>query len=255
MAKGILGNWIVKNLVWAVVFVLALVLAVTVVLGVFTHHGQKIAVPDMTNLTVAEATRLAEDNGIVALVTDSVYVRRMEKGAVYSQNPKAGMTVKKGRKIRLTINAVVPKQVTMPDLVGLSMRQAKAELASRGLALGQLVYVSDIATNNVLKQVYRNREIKAGTTVPSGAVVDLVVGLNSEDSKTFIPNVVGMKYLRAVDVIHDNSLNINRLTFDAAVKTYSDSLNAVVTSQAPGASSLPVPMGQDVSLRLALPDE
>jgi len=245
MAKGIPGNWIVKNLIWAVVAVLAVVLAVTLALGAFTHHGQKIAVPDMTNMSVAEAQRLAADNGIVALVTDSVYVRRMEKGAVYSQNPKAGMTVKKNRKIRLT----------MPDLVGLSMRQAKAELASRGLSLGQLVYISDIATNNVLKQLYRNREIKAGTTVPSGAVIDFVVGLNSEDSKTFIPNVVGMKYLRAVDVIHDNSLNINRMTFDPAVKTYSDTLNAVVTSQAPGASSLPVPMGQDVSLRLALPAE
>ena len=78
MGKGVLGNWIVKNLLWAVVAVLALVIVISLALGAFTHHGQKIAVPDMTNLSVAEATRLAEDNGIVVLVTDSVYVRRME---------------------------------------------------------------------------------------------------------------------------------------------------------------------------------
>ena len=54
------------------------------------------------------------------------------------------------------------KKVSMPNLVGYSMRQAKAELNSRGLSLGKLIYVSDIATNNVLKQIYRNREIRPG---------------------------------------------------------------------------------------------
>ena len=38
----------------------------------------------------------------------------------------------------------------MPNLVGLSMRQAIAELQSRGLVLGKLVYVEDLATTNVL---------------------------------------------------------------------------------------------------------
>ena len=53
----------------------------------------------------------------------------MKRGAVFSQNPKPGSEVKKGRKVSLTINSVLPKKVTMPSLVGFSMRQAKAELS------------------------------------------------------------------------------------------------------------------------------
>ena len=176
----------------------------------------------------------------------------MAKGAVYSQNPKAGSQVKKGRRILLTINALHSKKVTMPNLVGYSMRQAKAELNSRGLTLGKLTYVSDIATNNVLRQVYNNREIKPGKQIESGAVIDLVVGLNPTDNQTYIPDLKGMKYLRAVDAIHDNSLNIRKVSFDSNVRTYADSLNAVVYRQSPTASNAPILMGSDVSIYLSL---
>ena len=131
------------------------------------------------------------------------------------------------------------------------MRQAKAELMSKGLTLRKLLYVEDIATNNVLKQLYRNREIKPGRMIESGAEIDLVVGL-SEDNQTIVPDVTGMKYLRAVDAIHDNSLNINGLRFDKGIRTYSDSLDAVVYRQVPEPSDMSVTMGSDVTLYLKL---
>ena len=176
----------------------------------------------------------------------------MEKGAVFSQNPAAGSHVKKNRLIRLTINAINAKQVSMPNLVGYSMRQAKAELSSKGLALGKLIYVSDMATNNVLKQQYRGADIRTGTMIDSGSEIDLVVGLNDYDNQTRVPNVVGMKYTRAVDAVHDNSLNVARTTFDDSVKNYNDSLNAVVFRQSPSASSAPIGMGGEVSLFFTL---
>ena len=165
-------------------------------------------------------------------------------------NPEAGSHVKKGRRILLTINAVNPKSVTMPNLVGYSMRQAKAELLSRGLQLGKLIYVNDIATNNVLSQLYRNSEIEPGTSIESESVIDLVVGLNSSDNITYIPYVVGTRYLNAVNSIHDNSLNIEKLYFDSTVKDYSDSLDAVVYRQYPELSEEPYRMGASMNLYL-----
>ena len=248
--EGILRNWIVKNLIWAVVFVVGLVLVINILLSVVTQHGKEITVPDFTNMTFSEANYTAGHAGVKIQVVDSVYVRRMQRGAVFSQNPVAGSKVKKGRRVLLTINAVVPKKVMMPLLEGYSMRQAKAELTSRGLTLGRLIYVNDIATNNVLRQLYKNKEIKAGTLIESGSVIDLMVGLSSEDSRTYAPNVVGMKYLRAVDAIHDNSLNVTKVTFDKGVRDYSDSLNAVVYEQHPAASGVPLTMGSGVSILL-----
>ena len=175
----------------------------------------------------------------------------MGRGMVYSQNPKAGSSVKKGRRILLTINSVNPKKVQMPNLVGYSMRQAKAELLSRGLGLGKLMYVSDMATNNVLRQMYRGREIEPGTMIESGSDINLIVGLNPDDNQTYIPDVVGMKYMRAVDAIHDNSLNIKALRFDKTVKSYADSLDATVYRQGPSASSEPILIGSEITLYLS----
>lgn len=245
------GGWILRNLLLAAALFGLLIVGAYVGLNLLTHHGQELEVPDLTNMKVNEARYTAEMEGLRIEVVDSVYIRRMGRGLVYSQNPKPGGKVKKGRKIRLTINSVTPKKVQMPNLVGYSMRQAKAELGSRGLVLGKLIYVNDMATNNVLRQLLRNREIRPGTSVESGTTIDLVVGLNPEDNETYVPNVTGLKYLRAVDVIHDNSLNIRKLNFDESVKTYSDSLDAVVVRQGPEGSSLPIPLGSEVTLYLS----
>ena len=244
--KGFFGNWFVRNVLAACVVVLALVFVANFFLKIGTHHGQEIEVPDFTNMSVSDASYLASDRGIRIDVTDSVYVRKMGRGLVFSQVPKAGT----GRRILLTINSVSPKKTTMPDLVGFSMRQAKAELLSKGLILRKLRYVEDIATNNVLRQLYRGNDIKAGKAIDSGSEIDLVVGLGTDD-QTFVPDVTGMKYMRAVDALHDNSLNVAKLRFDKDIRTYSDSLDAVVYKQTPSASDMSVLMGTEVTLYLS----
>ena len=245
-------SWIVSNLVKAAVIVVVLLAGAMIFLNVVTKHNQEITVPDFSNLSVAEAKALASQSGMRVEVTDSVFVKRMKKGAVYRQNPKAGSKVKDGRRIILTINATNAKKVTMPNLIGYSMRQAMAELQSRGLVLGKLIYVDDIATNNVLRQLKGNRQIDPGVMIESESVIDLVVGLNSSDNETYIPDVVGLKHISALDAVHGNSLNISKLRFDKSVKNYDDSLSAVVYKQNPEPSDHPVKMGADVTLYLTV---
>ncbi len=248
--KSFFSNWIIKNLLLAVLLVAVLIAGAQILLNTVTRHNKEITVPDFTNMTVAEAGRIAAQNEMTIEVTDSVYIKRMERGAVYRHIPGAGSHVKKGRRIMLTINAVTPKSVTMPNLVGYSMRQAKAELLSRGLVLGKLIYVNDIATNNVISQLYRSSEIAPGEKIESESVIDLVVGLNSTDNTTYVPYILGSRYLNAVDAIHDHSLNVDRLHFDKTVKDYSDSLDAVVYRQSPETYNEAMRMGSPVTLYL-----
>lgn len=251
--KGILNNWIVRNLLIAFAVVVALIAGAMIFLNVATMHNKELSVPDLANMSVEEAKLVAEQAGMRIDVTDSAFVKRMKRGAVYRQNPAPGSKVKKGRRIALTINAVNPRQITMPDLIGYSTRQAKAELLSRGLVLGKLIYVQDMATNNVLRQLHNNLEIEPGSMVESEAVIDLVVGLNSRDNVTFVPYLAGLRNLSAVEAIHDHSLNLGRMKFDETVQNYEDSLNAVVYRQTPEASdSISVKMGASVDLYLTL---
>lgn len=254
--KGFFSNWIVRNLLIALFLVVVLVVGAMVFLNVVTKHNQELIVPDFSNMTVSEAEYAAQQAGMRVEVTDSVYAKRMRKGAVRDQNPSPGARVKEGRRISLTINALNAKKVTMPNLVGLSMRQAMAELQSRGLVLGKLIYVEDLATNNVIRQLRGNRQIEPGRTVETETVIDLVVGLNPDsDASTFIPDVTGKRYLTAVDAVHRQSLNIRILKFDESVKNYDDSLNAVVYRQAPEPSPEPITLGNDVSLYLTVDPE
>ena len=251
--NGFFSNWIVRNLLAAVVVVIVLVAGAMIFLNVVTQHGHEIDVPDFSNMTVAEAEAAAASSGVRVEVTDSVFVKRMKRGAVYRQNPSPGSKVKEGRRIVLTINAVNAKKVTMPDLVGLSMRQAKAELLSRGLILNRLVYVHDMATNNVLRQLLGNREIEPGTMVESESPIDLVLGLNDMENKAYVPDVTGLKNMSAVDAVFDHSLNVRELKFDNTVKDYDDSLNAMVYRQMPEPSdSISVRMGEAVVLFLTM---
>lgn len=251
--KSFLSHWIVRNLLAAIIVVVLMIVGAMIFLNVVTKHNQELSVPDLSNLSVEEAALVAEQAQMRIDVTDSVFVRRMKRGAVYRQNPVPGSRVKSGRRIALTINAVNAKEITMPNLIGYSTRQAKVELLSRGLVLGRLIYVQDMATNNVLRQLHRNKDIEPGVMVESGAVVDLVVGLNSTDNTTYIPYLGGLRNMSAVEAVHDHSLNIGKLRFDETVKDYDDSLNAVVYRQAPQAcDTVAVNMGADVDLYLTL---
>ena len=75
---------------------------------------------------------------------------------------------------------------------------------------------------------------------------------NAADSVTYVPYVIGSRYMNAINTVHDNSLNIERLYFDSTVKDYTDSLNAVVYRQEPEMSEEPLKMGSAMNLFLTV---
>ena len=138
----------------------------------------------------------------------------------------------------------------MPNLFGYSVTEARSELRNRGLNLGRLNYVKDIATNNVLGQSCDGLEVKAGDQVVSGSIIDLMVGVGPQDNQTTIPKITGMKYVNAIDALQERFLNVGKVTFDQDIKTYADSMNAVVYKQDPAGAGRN--LGANVSFYLTL---
>ena len=249
--KRPLVRWIIKNLLLAVAFFTALLIITQLSLKVITRHNQVITVPDFTDLSEADARIVAKRHSIRTEVTDSVYVSRMEKGHVFSQNPAPGSKVKKDRCIKLTINSRQTKMVKMPNLVGYSLRQAKTEILSSGLTVGKLVYREDLATNNVLDQFIAGRYVAPGTDVEAETPVDLLLGLSPEDNHTFSPYLIGFTLPVAKDNIFENSLNLGKVSYDETVQNYQDTLAAVVYQQTPAYHpGAPVSMGTSIHLKL-----
>ena len=247
-------NWIVKNLVLAAIYIAVLAAGVTIGLKVVTRHGQTVTAPDLTGMSVEDAREAAHEAGVNVKVTDSVFVKRLAAGVVYHQLPEGGATVKKGRSIFVTINSIVPRKVVMPNLYGYSVLEARAELKNRGLSLGRLNYIDDIATNNVLGQKCGGVPIEAGEAVVSGSVIDLTVGYNRQDRTTVMPRLIGLKFSSAIEELQSNYLNAGRLVFDREVKTYADTVSAFVYRQGEVPLTSLV-MGSPVTLYLTLDPE
>lgn len=241
-------NWVIKNILCGLVFILVIVLAVELFLRLTTQHSISVTVPDLVGMQLSDAGALADKERVELFVTDSVFVSSFAKGSVYAQNPKAGSKVKRGRKVYLTVNAKKEKQAEVPSLVGLSLRQAKVELTTRGLKLGRLSYVDDMATNLVLAQLLKGQEIAPGTSVDVGTVIDLKLGWNRTDGYTTMPDFSRMQYRRALSYVQDNSFNLGKVIFDNSVKTAEDTLAAMVYRQSPLAGTEDIILGSKVTL-------
>jgi beta-lactam-binding protein with PASTA domain len=243
----------VANLLVAGAACLLLLSVVSISLDMLTRHGQVYEVPDFTNIGIQEAQALARAHKLELVVADSVFVSYRPRGMVFRQSPKGGALVKRNRHIFLTINSMTPRLVEMPNVAGYSLRQARTVLAAKNLHVGRLSYVSDIATNNVLRQRYRGAPIAPGTEIPVDSYVDLELGISGNGERTIIPQLIGYTYVEAKDALVEASLNSGALHCDETVVTYADSLFAKVYKQIPAFSESNIwTLGLKVELWLTL---
>ncbi|HPG73617.1 MAG TPA: PASTA domain-containing protein [Bacteroidales bacterium] len=224
----------------AVVITVALVWLAMFILQKYTHHGQSVSVPDFVGLSIDETEKICNERDFRFVVIDSMYTDEVEKGAVVEQNPVAGFKVKEGRTVYLIVNASGDEMVTMPELEGVSLRQAQALLESYGLIAGNLKYVPDIAKNVIIRQSYKGRDIEPGTKIKKGSKIDLIIGLGLSDEKTKVPRLIGLSHKQALNQLIDMSLNLGAVIFDNSIKNRKDSLDAKVFRQSPGYDTINV---------------
>jgi len=222
-----------KHLIIAVIVAVVIISTTFIALNIYTQHGDSFPVPDFTGKTMQEAQRIAENNTLELEVTDSVYEDDQPKSTIVKQNPKAGFNVKEGRKVFLTKNASNPEKVKMPNIVGVSHRQAKNTLNNSGLKIGKLQHVPDIAVNNVLKQKVNGEEINPGKMIPKGTKVDLVLGKGLGNKRVQIPDLKNYKLEKAKSKILQAAMNVGATKYDESVENEEDSSEAKVWKQYP----------------------
>ena len=244
---------ILRNILWILVVLFVFLTGIFTFLHFFTRHGTGFILPDLSGLSLEEAQEIASPLHLRLEVTDSLYMPDLPRGVIFRQVPPAGQHVKKNRRVEQTVNSVLPRQVSMPSLVGFSLRQAKAILASQGLKLGRLIYVPDMATNNVLEQLCDGRPIAAGTPLDIYSTIDLELGLAPDHELAYIPMLKGKSLEAALDILSDHSLNTGTIRYDQSVLTASDTLAARIFRQSPVYSQLPEwPLGTSVHLTLTV---
>ena len=251
--RFLLTKKFLRHLGLAAAIALILLLGTLVWLKIYTHHGQAITVPDLTGLTEDEVDDVTSSRRLRFEVIDSVFSTEMPRGTVIKQNPGANSRVKKNRKIFLTMNAVNQEMVAMPQLLGLSFRQARLAMQNSGLIQGTIEYRPDYAKNNVLQQKHNGSVIKEGTEITKGAVIDLVLGMGLSSSTTRIPDLVGTGLEKATEIISQYYLNMGAVTYDESFQDAEDSSGAFIWRQYPEFDEFTrLNMGMEMDIWLSL---
>ncbi len=231
--RFIFSRVFLKHLLIALCIAIITFASLFVFLRIFTRHGQALSVPDLVGLSIREADSILTERELHYQIIDSVYNMNAERGSIIDQNPRAEFKVKENRTIFLTINAFNPEIIGMPNLVGVSLRQASAIIQTAGLKIGKLTYVPDIAVNNVLQQKYRGNVIEEGDSIIKGSEVDLVLGRGLSNEKTAAPDLVGLLLEDARQRITNRYLNLGAVIYDRSFKDGEDSAAAFIWKQRP----------------------
>jgi beta-lactam-binding protein with PASTA domain len=184
-----LPDFFKKNTLGVVLANLALAFIGLLVIGILyfyiflpntTCHDCSVTVPDVTGMKLEEIETFLVDHDLRYEVEDSVYHGEYPPLTVMRQFPKPGSIVKPNRTIYVSINPVMPPMVPMPDLANPSNTTsrigAEAILRSNGLKRGRILQRPHVDLNLVLEMRYKGTRIAAGTRIPKGSVIDLVVG-------------------------------------------------------------------------------
>jgi len=151
-------------------------------------------VPNVRRMTVAEATAALQEAQLKLGETTREYSSTVAANRVVESNPGAGSEIAPGTAVSLVVSKG-PPPVTVPDVHGKQVADAKAQLA----ALGLQVTTTETFSDTVKSGIVISSSPGPGVTVSKGATVNLVVSKGRELFQ--VPDVTGMKIDRAIQII------------------------------------------------------
>lgn len=192
--KEFFGKFCSKFLIWNLIamalVVILLVVGVNYGLDWYTHHGESIRVPNIEGMRIAKAREMMDECGLEIVVTDSGYNKRLPADCVLTQSPGAGLTVKSGHTIYVTINSSNSPSVAIPDVVdNCSYREAEAKLISLGFKVLPPQYVTG-EKDWVYGVSCNGRKVSTGERISIEQPLTLLVGSGQYGADEEL-NVVG----------------------------------------------------------------
>jgi len=179
-----------------------------------TNHGEYLVVPELKGKNYIQVQDELENQGFEVVLQDSIYIDSIAPNAIIKQFPEPEATVKVNRVIYLTVNCTVPPTITMPNLIGMSFRNAILELRSLGLKMGDTTFIPDIAKNAVKDQLSEGVQIKPGSPIRMGSKVDLLIGSGLGGAAVPVPDLFGLTYSEAQLVMELNGITPGVILLD-----------------------------------------
>jgi beta-lactam-binding protein with PASTA domain len=198
-----------KGLAFGLGGLLFLLLLDNVLMPWYTRQRAIVRVPSVMGLSAEEAVRKLRQYGLRAELIEIRYNPEFPREQVLSQNPAPGAEVKPGRRVYLTVNSGEMPMATVPNLKGVSLRNARLQIENYGLSVGEITYVNSPFRNTVIDQ-----SPPPFSRVPRGSPVNLIVSSGLGDSTVVVPDVTGMDLTEATQVLQGAGLRVGLISFE-----------------------------------------
>ena len=240
-----------KNVLFAFLITIGLVILVQISLYFYTGHGKKIRVPDFSGMTLTQVDRICAQNKILWLIQDSTYVKESPRGTVLDQFPASGSFIKKNRKIFLVTNCWSPEIIQMPRAYDMPYRQAERVLQTAGLKVERTEFVPYFAPTYVIEQKYMGRTIAEGSPIEVGSGITLVIGRGLSNERAPVPNLLNIGKETARHIAMSYYFYLGAISYDSTVTNADDSAHAKVFRQYPNVDNL-ARLGTSVDIWLTI---
>jgi eukaryotic-like serine/threonine-protein kinase len=166
-------------------------------------------VPNVIGMKYDDAVRLLDSLGYEPRKGDVRLDREHPADIVIIQNPVEGMKVKSGRRVYMVVSAG-EITVTVPNIKGRTLRDARFQLEREGLKLGAVEYQfsDEFPPGTVISQ-----KVSAGAKVKRDVYISCTVSQGVNDDLIQIPDVTGKPLNEAEKILQASGLIIGNITF------------------------------------------
>ncbi|MDR1412520.1 MAG: PASTA domain-containing protein [Actinomycetes bacterium] len=164
-------------------------------------YGQ-ITVPDLVGQPSTEAIKVLNEVGLKVGAMNETEVAGVEPGIVVNQDPIVDKKVRRGSAVDLTVS-MAADNVLVPDVTGKTREAARETLSAERLSVEEIpTFSNTVQTGSVVGFLPT-----AGTEVPGGSTVSLLVAKGAADATVEMPKVLGLTAEAAETVLREAGFN------------------------------------------------
>lgn len=173
------------------------------VMPAVTQHDASLTVPDVLGMPYETAAALLQDAGFEVRRETQRFNASAERDAVVDQTPRGASQVKPGRRVYLTINSGQVRRVSVPRVLGLSLRDAESAIVRSGLTVSEK---KPDPTPSPYENAVTRQQPTPGDSLSEGSSVVLWYGTGLGEQLVNVPDVVGLSVSAAQDRLLDYNL-------------------------------------------------
>jgi len=223
------GKWNIKSF-WGMGLVLVSTITLIFILaisGVFDPNRNMVEVPDLTNMTLAQAREALFDSGIeIASTINYELTDNVEAGKVIKITPTIGTLLEKGSTINITLSEGI--YFVVDDYNGRNIDEVKKELEDTKINV-RIEYLAkqDIPSGLIIEQELllpdtkldpkRQYEIKFIVSAPVEFLIPQIVGVNISTAQAQLEALGAVVYLNQLSTEGMSEEQISKLTRNVVV--------------------------------------